>query len=453
MAANVRPAGLKTPSGRVRRVCAIVFCTGLLAFVLAPMHPLANDDLPIAKPESVGMSSKRLDGISAFIKDVIDRNQIAGAVTLVARSGKIVHFEAQGKRYQEEQLPMEKDVLFSLASMTKPIASTALMMLWEEGKFMLDDPISRWLPSYANKAVSDPIAERRESVPAARPVTVRHVLTHTSGLQPIASCQRAAPQTETDTGQLESTGPRTVLEAIERAAPLPLDFQPGTRWRYGSSTDYVGVLVEKMSGMTLDDFMRERIFKPLGMRDTHYNVPKEKVNRVAAIYRPGTDGRITLLRRPVYREPTQCFPGTGGLSGTAADYFRFAQMLANGGEYGGQRLLGPMTINLMVSNHIGRDKHVYVRGDGYGFGLGFSVLTDPGQSQDALSIGTFSWGGANGTLFWVDPVEELVGILMMQLNPYQASRIRPLFSVVVSQAVIESFRDHKPKVMGHDTPR
>ncbi len=422
MAANVRTARLKTRIRQARRVCSIVFCTALLAFVLAPMHPLASDDLPMGKAESVGMSSRRLERINAFIKDYIDRHQIAGAVTLVARSGKIVHFEAQGKRYQEEQLPMEKDVLFSLASMTKPIAS-------------------------------DPIAERRESVPAAWPVTVRHVLTHTSGLQPIASCQDAAPQTESDAGPLESKGPpRTVLEAIDRAASLPLDFQPGTRWRYGSSTAYVGVLVEKISGMTLDDFVRTRIFEPLGMRDTHYNVPRDKVNRVAAIYRPAPDGRITLLRKPAYREPTRCFPATGGLSGTAADYFRFAQMLLNGGEYGGQRLLGPMTVNLMISNHIGSDKHVYVRGDGYGFGLGFSVLTDPGKSQDALSIGTFSWGGANGTLFWVDPAEELVGIIMTQLNPYQTSRIRPLFSVVVSQAVIESLRDHKPRVMGHDTP-
>lgn len=454
MAPTMTTAKANAPGGRASRMCFIVCGTALLAFFLAPIHPLANDELPMARPESVGMSSKRLERIDAFIKDYVDRNQIAGAVTLVARSGKIVHFAAQGTRYREEQLPMEKDVIFSLMSMTKPIASTALMMLWEDGKFMLDDPISRWLPSYANKTVSDPVAERRESMPAARPVTVRHVLTHTSGLQPIASCMTAAPQTETDTGPVESSGPpKTVLEAIERAASLPLDFQPGTRWRYRSSTAYVGVLVEKISGMTLDDFMRTRIFEPLGMRDTHYNVPREKVNRVAAVYRPGADGRITLLRKPAYREPTRCFPGTAGLSGTAADYFRFAQMLLNGGEYGGRRLLGPMTVNLMVSNHIGGDKRVYVRGDGYGFGLGFSVLTDPAKSQDALSIGTFSWGGADGTLFWVDPVEELVGILMTQLNPYQASRIRPLFSVVVSQAVVESFRDRKPKVMGHDTPR
>jgi CubicO group peptidase (beta-lactamase class C family) len=442
MVVNVRTGRQTTAGGRLLRLCAIVACATLTAFVLAPTRPFAAEDLPMAKPESVGMSAKRLERINAFIKSYIDSSQIAGAVTLVARSGKIVHFEAQGQRYQEEQLPMEKDSLFSLASMTKPIASTALMMLWEDGKFMLDDPISRWLPSYANKMVSDPVAERRDSVPAVRPVTVRHVLTHTSGLQPIPSC-----------GSSQADAPKTVLEAVERAASLPLDFQPGERWRYGSSTDYVGVLVEKISGMTLDDFVRTRIFEPLGMRDTHYNIPKEKVNRVAAIYRPGAEGRIELTRKPAYREPTRCFPGTAGLSGTAADYFRFAQMLLNGGEYGGQRLLGRMTVNLMISNHIGADKNVYVRGEGYGFGLGFSVLTDPGKSQDALSIGTFSWGGANGTLFWVDPAEELVGIIMTQLNPYQASRIRPLFSVVVSQAVVESLRDHKPKIMGHDTPR
>jgi CubicO group peptidase (beta-lactamase class C family) len=439
-----RPGRGEPPIAQARwRLWGGVTCVALIALVLAPAHPWAEDGLPLAKPETVGMSSKRLERINRFIKDYIDTNQVAGAVTLVARSGRVVHFEAQGWRYKEERLPMEKDTLFSLASMTKPLASTALMMLWEDGKFRLDDPISRWLPSYANKLVADPLKERRDSVPAVRPITVRHVLTHTSGLQLTAA---GAPRPENER-------PKTVLEAIERAAPIPLDFQPGERWQYGASTDYVGVLVEKISGMTLDQFLRERIFQPLGMRDTHYNIPEEKVNRVAAIYRPDSDGRITLLRKPEYRDPTTYFPGTAGLSGTAADYFRFAQMMLNGGEYDGQRLLGRMTVNLMISNHIGGDKPVYVRGDGYGFGLGFSVLTDPGKSQDALSIGTFSWGGANGTLFWVDPVEELVGILMTQLNPYAPSRIRPLFSVVVSQAIVDSSTDHRRKVMGHDTPR
>jgi CubicO group peptidase (beta-lactamase class C family) len=431
----------------------------LVTFVVAALVTTsAQTDLPMAKAETVGMSSKRLERINAFIKGYIDRNEIAGAVTLVARKGKVVYFEAQGFRYKEENAPMQKDTIFSLMSMTKPIASTALMMLWEDGRFMLDDPISKWLPSYANKTVIDPVTAQR--VPA-RPVTVRHVLTHTSGL---SLTPTAGPNPLTDTpGDVEveqspaqasaRERPKTVAEAIERAATTPLAFQPGDRWQYGSSTDFVAVLVEKLSGMTMDEFVRTKIFEPLGMRDTQYNLPREKVSRVAAVYRPDNDGHITLLRKPDYREPTTYFPGVAGLSGTAADYFRFCQMLLNGGEYEGQRLLGRMTVDMMITNQIGAGKPVYIRGDGYGFGLGFGVLTNPAKAPDALSIGTFTWGGADGTLFWIDPQEDLIGILMVQLNPYTRSEIRPLFSVVVSQAITDSLAGQKPRIMGHETPR
>jgi len=428
--------------------------------VIASHQTIAQVDLPFAKAETVGMSSKRLERINAFIKDYVDTNQIAGAVTLVARKGKIVHFESQGWRDKEANQPMEKDAIFSLASMTKPIVSTALMMLWEDGRFMLDDPISKWLPSYANKQVIDPLTGRR--VPA-RPVTVRHILSHTSGLSLTPS---AGPNPLTDGPAADGeplqpvqaaaaapARPKTLLEAIERAAGSPLAFQPGERWQYGSSTDFVAILVEKMSGMTIDEFVRTRIFQPLGMRDTFYNVPREKVNKVAAIYRPDKEGKITLLRKPEYHEPTTYFPGVAGLNGTAADYFRFSQMLLNGGEYNGQRLLGRMTVNMMITNQIGEGKPVYIRGDGYGFGLGFAVLTNPAKAPDALSIGTFTWGGANGTLFWIDPQEDLIGIMMIQINPYAHFNIRPLFSVAVSQAITDSLADQKPRIMGYSTPR
>lgn len=407
-------------------------------FVALPARMAAQTDLPMAKAESVGMSSKRLERIHAFVQDYIDTNQIAGAVTLVARKGRVVHFEAQGWRYKEVNLPMEKDSIFSLASMTKPMVSSALMMLWEDGRFMLDDPISKWLPSYANKEVLDPLTGRK--VPAVRPVTVRHVLTHTSGLS-------LAPMRDGE------ERPKTLLEEIERSASIPLAFQPGDRWQYGSSTDFVAALVEKISGKNIDQFLRERIFEQLGIRDTYYNVPREKANRVAAIYRPDKEGKITLLRKPEYHEPTTYFPGVGGLNGTAADYFRFAQMVLNGGEYDGHRLLGRMTVNMMITNQIGGDKPVYIRGSGYGFGLGYGVLTDPSKSPDALSIGTFTWGGANGTLFWIDPLEDLIGILMIQINPYSHFNIRPLYSVVVSQAIVDGLAGQKPRIMGYDTPR
>jgi CubicO group peptidase (beta-lactamase class C family) len=419
----------------------------LLALLAAPPRA-AENDLPIAKPESVGVSSARLERIKGFIKDYIDTNRIAGAVTLVARKGKVVHHEAHGWRFKEESQPMVKDAIFTLQSMTKPIVSTALMMLWEDGKFMLDDPISKWLPAYANQQV---LVEGRFVKPA-RPVTVRHVLTHTSGLSLtpndaitreslFASLEERAAAAAAAQKRVASTPaqprPATLSEAIDRAAALPLAFHPGDRWQYGASTDFVGILVEKISGMSLDEFLRQQIFEPLGMRDTYYNVPREKVNQVTAVYSPDRQGAITLFRKPEFREPTKYFPGVAGLNGTAGDYFKFAQMLLNGGELNGKRLLGRMTVDAMFHNQIGTDKPVYVRGDGYGFGLGGAVLMDRAKAADALSTGTWSWGGAWGTIFWIDPVEELIPIMLIQVTSYSHLNIRPLFSVVASQAVLD----------------
>jgi CubicO group peptidase (beta-lactamase class C family) len=423
----------------------VVACLGLL--LLAGGRPAAEGEhVPMTKPENVGMSSTRLERVRAYIQEYIDTNQIAGAVTLIARKGKVVHFEAQGWRYKEENQPMQKDTLFELMSMTKPIVSTALMMLWEDGKFMLDDPIAKWLPSYATKVVME-----NGAFVKARPVTVRHVLTHTSGL----TLTPVQPPGAEGAGIPPAARPRTLAEAVERAAPLPLLFQPGTEWRYGDSTDYVGILVEKISGMNLDEFLRTRIFEPLAMHDTFYNVPQDRVNRLSAVYRPNSEqgNKIVLRTKPEYHEPTTLFRGVAGLKGTAADYWRFAQMLLNGGALDGVRLLGRMTVDMMFSNQIGSGKNVYVRGPGYGFGLGGGVLTDPSKAVDALSIGTWTWGGANGTIFWIDPVEELIPILMIQISPYNHFNIRPLFSVVTSQAVVDSLAAQKPKVMGYDTPR
>ena len=429
-----------------------LLAAALLTTGPAPLAQSPSTDLPIARPETVGVSSKRLDRVKAYIQDYIDTNQIAGAVTLIGRKGKVVHYEAQGWRYKEENQPMAKDTIFTLMSMTKPIVSTALMMLWEDGRFMLDDPISKWLPAYADKMV----LEDGKLVKPRRPVTVRHVLTHTSGLtltppKPTSSGTPEGTPAPTTTAP-EQTRAKSLAELIDRAAPYPLSFHPGENWQYGDSTDYVAILVEKISGMPLDAFVRTRILEPLGMRDTHYNVPREKVNRTAAVYRPDEKGKIQLLRKPEFREPT-FGRGVAGLNGTAADYFKFAQMLLNGGEYNGQRLLGRMTVDMMLSNHIGAGKRVYVRGDGYGFGLGGAVLTDPAKAPDALSIGTWTWGGAYGTIFWIDPVEELIPIMLIQITPYTHFNIRPLFSVVASQAVVDSLADRKPGVMGYDTPR
>jgi CubicO group peptidase (beta-lactamase class C family) len=333
----------------------------------AAVRGAVEDTLPMATPEEVGMSSERLQRVSALMKRNIDQDLLAGTVSLIARHGKVAHLEAQGFADKEAGAAMTADHLFTIMSMTKPIVTVGLMMLYEEGHFLLDDPISKWLPGYANKTVRRTVGGRQITEPAARPVTVRHVLSHTSGLSIRPPAGRSQNRER----------PSTLAEAVDAAADLPLAFHPGDEWQYGASTDYVAILVEKISGMSLDDYLRERVFIPLGMLDTHYNIPASKVDRVAAVYRPsGPANAIELFRAPAFREPTRYFSGQAGLSSSIADYFRFHQMMLNGGELDGVRLLSPRTINLMVSNHAG-DNLVYVRGPGYGFGLGYGSVMDP----------------------------------------------------------------------------
>ncbi len=438
-------------NGQAGPACAIAVL--LAAVLLAAPSLRAVEDVVVSRPESAGMSSERLQRIDSFIQEYIDTDRIAGAVTLVARKGRVVHFEAQGWRDKENGVPMTKDTIFVLMSMTKPIVSTALMMLFEEGRFLLDDPISKWIPEYENHAVRiNRDGVRPVTVPEARPVTVRHVLTHTSGLT-LNPQGRGLSQAQIDQVTNHGKGWPTLAERVAHAAVIPGAFHPGDQWQYGDSTDYVAVLVEKIAGQSIDDFLRERIFEPLGMPDTYYYVPREKVERMASVYRPDEHGKIELLVSPRYIEPTRMFRGIAGLAGTAADYYRFAQMIANGGELDGVRLLGRMTVDNMISNHIGADRPVYIRGGGYGFGLGFGVLTNSAQAPDALSIGSYTWGGAYGTLYWADPVEDLIGILMIQIRPYNHLNIRPLFSNVVTQAVVDSLSDQKPRIMGRSTPR
>ena len=421
--------------------------------VLATAPARAAEDVVVAKPESVGMSSERLARIDDFVQEYIDADRIAGAVTLVARKGKVVHFEAQGWRDREGGVPMTRDTIFVLMSMTKPVVSAALMMLFEEGKFLLDDPIAKWIPEYENHMVRvNADGVRPQVVPEARPVTVRHVLTHTSGLT-LNPRGRGLSEEQINYVTNHGQGWPTLAERVAHAAVIPGAFHPGDEWQYGDSTDYVAVLVEKISGKSIDAFLRERIFEPLGMTDTYYYVPEQKIERMASVYRPDENGKIERMIKPAYIEPTRMFRGIAGLAGTAADYYRFAQMIANGGELDGVRLLGRMTVDNMISNHIGPDRPVYIRGGGYGFGLGFGVLTNSAEAPDALSIGSYTWGGAYGTLYWADPVEDLIGLLMIQIRPYNHLSIRPLFSNVVTQAVVDSLSDQKPKIMGRPTPQ
>ena len=429
--------------GRVARAPRVAFLAVAVQMVLTLPSPAEAQHLPMATPESVGMSSERLERLDAAMQRYIDAGMVAGTVTLVARHGEVVHLKAQGHRYIEGNSSMSTDAIFVIMSMTKPIVSTALMMLFEEGYFLLDDPISRYLPEYADMEVLVDVEGSVQRVPAERPITFRHVLSHTAGVD---ASRRLLSEEE-----LELRGRRATLEeTLVARAPLPLAFHPGDQWRYGSSTDFVALLVERISGQGLDQFLQERIFDPLRMRDTHYNVPASKVDRVAAVYSPSGPGNTIELRgAPRTREPTSYFGGVAGLSSTAGDYFRFSQMILNGGELNGIRLLSPSTVNLMITNHVG-DFPIYIKGaDAYGFGLGFTMLTDPDRSRQALTPGTFGWGGAWGTVFWIDPTEELVSILMMQISSYGHFTLRQDFPNLVMQAITESLYSGTQAIRGY----
>jgi CubicO group peptidase (beta-lactamase class C family) len=417
----------------------------LMSTLAFPAWVSAQDGagLPYAKPEKVGMSSERLERLGDVMQQHVDDNLLAGTVTLIARKGKVVYHKSHGYNHKEDNEAMENDAIFFMMSMTKPIVSTALMMLYEEGHFLLDDPITKWIPELEGKEVLEDTPDGSTRVKAARPITVRHVLTHTSGLDPNRE------HLNDDERVMARKREATVEETLLAKASLPLNFHPGDRWQYGSSTDYVALLVERMSGQNMDDFLRERIFQPLGMNDTHYNIPKSKEDRIASVYAPsGENKTIELYRAGQFREPNTYYPGTYGLSGTAADYFIFHQMMLNGGEYNGVRLLSPKTVNLMISNHVG-DQTVYIRGDGYGFGLGYSVLRDVGKAVEPLTPGSFSWGGAWGTIFWVDPAEQMIGIMMTQISSYRHLTIRQKLAVMATQAITESYAHETPPVMGY----
>lgn len=396
-----------------------------------------------ASPESVGMSSKRLDRVGAKMQEYIDKDLVAGTVCAIARKGKVVYVDARGYRDVDSGAPMTEDTIFRIASMTKPITSVALMMLYEEGAFQLSDPISKWLPEFSTMRVAVPsegalVGAPYYTIPAVRPITIEHILTHTAGFP---NSYRGLTRAQYEEISPPQSPDETIEDFLQRLAKLPLNFQPGDKWEYSRATCVVGRLVEVMSGMTLDEYFRERIFKPLGMSDTYFFLPEKKLNRFAAQYRPGEDGKIELADPATkdsrwLREPQVYFMGSGGLVSSTADYVRFQQMMLNGGAIGGVRLLSPKTVQLMTVNHTG-DKEIWLRGPGAGFGLGYSVITDQGAAHTISNVGTFGWGGAYCTYFWVDPTEEMVAVLMTQVRPYTHLNIRQDFNVLAYQAIVD----------------
>jgi CubicO group peptidase (beta-lactamase class C family) len=417
---------------------SVIAVLGIWAAAVAWAAP-PESGLPLADPVQVGMSAERLARIQTAMQRHIDAELVAGTVTLVARRGQVVHFDAQGWLDAEAQTPMHRDAIFRIASMTKPITSVALMTLWEEGLVQLNDPVAKFLPEFADQKVSttaDASGETGELVAPRRPATVRDMLLHTAGLANgyIGNAEAYGAATRFRDGD-------TLATLIERLAALPLNYHPGDAWQYSAATDVIGRLVEVISGMPLDRFFDVRIFQPLGMTDTHFFLDDTKGGRFATQYAPDDNGRIRVddpgseASRWI-AGPKTVFRGAGGLVSTARDYLRFQQMVLNGGELGGVRLLAPATVSLILENHTG-ELPLWLAGPGMGFGLGYAVVVDRGRAATPMSRGSAYWGGAFNTFSWFDPEQELVAVLMSQVRPYTHLTVRQEFQNLVYQAIVE----------------
>jgi CubicO group peptidase (beta-lactamase class C family) len=405
------------------------------------------DSFPITRPEDVGLSTARLAHIDTWMDRLVAEGKLPGLSVTIARRGHVAYTRNVGKSDLARGTDMAPETMVRIYSMTKPLTSVAIMMLYEEGRFQLDDPISRFLPCFAGQRVfAGGNRGKMDTVPAQRDITFRDLLTHTSGLTYGFMQSTLVDAAYRDGGVDFQTADATLGEVVERAAAMPLLAQPGAEWNYSISTDVLGHLVAVISGQSFDSFMHERIIAPLGMNDTSFVVPQEKLPRFAANYMKGPDG-LVLIDDPAtsrFLEPGKICSGGGGLVSTAADYLRFCQMMLNKGVLDGSRLVGRKTVELMTSNHLrgdmaamGQPRFSESSYEGVGFGLGFSVMLDPARAQVIGSPGEYAWGGAASTAFWIDPAEEMIVILLTQLTPSSTYPIRRELRVLTYQAVID----------------
>ena len=404
----------------------------------------AAESLPDAKPEEVGLSSERLGRVTEMLRANIAANEIPGAVLLIARDGKIAYFESLGLLDPQAKTEMRKDAIFRIYSMSKPITTVAAMMLFEDGKLALNEPVGKYLPALAKMQVAadnkpDPEADPHNIavVPADRPISIQDLMRHTSGLTygffgdtPVKKLYA-----EAKLGNVAQTN----AEFVDRIAKLPLSYQPGTTWDYSHSTDVLGRLVEVIAGKSLYEYERERILDPLRMSDTRFYVTDQtKQSRIAEPFENDRKiGNGATVGDP--RSGGAWESGGGGMVSTAIDYARFLQMLGNGGTFDGERILGPKTVAYMTSDQLGSavvPGPYYLPGPGYSFGLGFAVRRDAGVSPANGSPGDYNWGGAGGTAFWVDPKEQMFVVFMMQ-SPSQRMRYRPLLRDMIYAAIVD----------------
>ncbi len=433
-------------SSQKKRVgrCSRVAFAAVLAFA-----PIIYG-LERAAPEEVGLSPEKLDALTEYLQSEVEEGHIAGAVGVIARQGRVGYFEAIGKQDRDSGEAMKEESLFRIASMTKAITAAAVMSLVDDGRLRLDDPVSKYLPEFESMRVLEDLeSDGLDTVKAASPITIHHLMTHTSGVPYgwFGPDKLDTLYRNSNISDVFVPVDETMRGRVFRIAASPLKHQPGSAWEYGFSSDILGCVIEEISGLELDQFFIERVFRPLKMKDSHFNVPEGKRERLASLYTiddqerlqrvgsdPFTSGFLTFSEDYCYAGGGRFFGGGGGLVSSSLDYVRFLQMLLNGGTLEGVRVLSPKSIEIMTVNQIG-EMGIAFEGHGDGYGYGFGVLTQRGKEKDVASVGTYSWGGIFNTYYWVDPEEEMVGVLMTQLFPFFHLDIREQFKRLAYEAV------------------
>ncbi len=413
----------------------------LMVCLLNPV--LIAQDLQTVQPEEVGLSSERLERLSNTLQEYADQGKLSGSVALVARKGKIAYLQAFGQQDMENGIPMQKNTIFRIASQTKAIVSVGVMILQEEGKLLISDPVGKYMPEFRETTVA---VERKDGgydiVKANRAITIRDLLTHTAGIGYGGGVASDLWEEADIQGWYFAHRDEPIQATVRRMASLPMEAQPGERFVYGYNTDILGALIEVVSGESLDVFLRSRLLEPLGMNDTHFYLPRSKSERLAVVYSSTDEGLEKapdpggMVGQGAYLDgPRRSFSGGAGYLSTAMDYARFLQMMLNGGELDGKRVLSRKTVELMTVDHIA---HLSVPWEnGTGFGLGFSILEDLGAGGVPGSVGTFSWGGAYHSVYWVDPKEELVVTYFTQLIPAEGVDDHGKLKTLVYQAIID----------------
>ena len=412
--------------------------------------PVWAQTLPTAEPEAVGMSSERLERLTATLEEYVEADRVAGGVAIIARRGKIAYLEPFGMRDREAGAPMAEDSIFRIASQTKSLTSVCIMILQERGQLLITDPVAKYLPEFNDQTVAvDNGRGGYDVVSARQPITIRHLLTHTSGIS-YGNGVAVDEWREADVlGWYFAKRDEPIRETVRRMGPLPASAHPGESWVYGFNVDILGALIEVVSGRPFDVFLQEELLGPLGMTDTHFYLPEEKRDRLVTVYSSVRGGGIELAPSPGYMDdrgiygtigqgqyidgPRKNFSGGAGLLSTARDYAAFLQMMLNGGELNGVRILSPTTVKLMTVSHLGEIPFQ----SGQGFGLGFSVVTDLGARGVPGSVGEFGWAGAYHSTYWADPEEELAAVYLTQLIPAIDIDDQNKFRALLYQAIVD----------------